>query len=94
MSASTTWACDRCGKSVEIPGCGVPAPEKWIPIKSIRETLPPPGSWRDDREINEQIACSPACAEALAHDAVTAAFAAGSVSSFVASCIVPPQGRS
>jgi hypothetical protein len=78
MSASTTWTCDKCLARVEIPSLGAPAPADWIPVeRSVSASAP--GAWRDTRESEARIACSPRCAEALAHELVTAAFAAGDV---------------
>jgi hypothetical protein len=80
MSTLTTWTCDLCSARVEIPGLGAPAPAHWIPVANV-VVEDRPGMWRGTSEGDARVACSPACAEALAHELVTAAFARGDVSS-------------
>jgi hypothetical protein len=93
VSASTTWTCDRCRARVEIQDLGAPAPAPWIPVASFIATSALGGS-REMRASEAHVACSPACAEALAHDLVTAAFAAGNVSSLDLSRTLQPPERS
>lgn len=80
MSISTNWTCDRCGARVELPGHTAETPANWIRVANA--VIPSAsGSWRDARDWHTRVACSPACAEALAHELVSAAFAAGDVCS-------------
>jgi hypothetical protein len=65
---------------VEIPSLAAPAPADWIPVESS-VSASALGGWRDTRGSDARIACSPRCAEALAHELVTAAFAGGDVAS-------------
>jgi hypothetical protein len=77
---------------VEIPGLGARAPAHWITVASI-VVGGTPGTWRATSEGDARVACSPACAEALAHELVTAAFAGGDASSLDVSSTRQPPAR-